>query len=82
MVVFAWIAGNPAAVPNSDGVVTVEAQKVKRLRGMALYLPVVLKTVFLSFKAPRVTIEQACWNAVADEAQAFSILMTGILPVV
>lgn len=40
-----------------DGVVTVEAQKVKHLRGMALYLPVVLKTVFLSFKAPRVTIE-------------------------
>jgi diacylglycerol kinase (ATP) len=40
-----------------DGVVTLEALKVKRLRGIALYLPVVLKTVFLSHKAPRVTIE-------------------------
>jgi YegS/Rv2252/BmrU family lipid kinase len=40
-----------------DGVVTVEALKVKWLRGMALYLPVVLKTVFLSLKVPQVTIE-------------------------
>jgi YegS/Rv2252/BmrU family lipid kinase len=40
-----------------DGVVTVEAVKVKWLRGLALYLPVVLKTVFLSLKIPRVTIE-------------------------
>ncbi|MBN2011842.1 diacylglycerol kinase family lipid kinase [candidate division KSB1 bacterium] len=31
-----------------DGIVTVEAKKFKRLRGMALYLPVVLKTVFLT----------------------------------
>jgi diacylglycerol kinase (ATP) len=40
-----------------DGAVTVEALKVKRLRGLALYLPVVLKTVFLYYKAPRVTVE-------------------------
>jgi len=40
-----------------DGVVTLEARKVKRLRGLALYLPVVLKTVFLSHKCPLVTIE-------------------------
>ncbi|MDZ7261218.1 MAG: diacylglycerol kinase family protein, partial [candidate division KSB1 bacterium] len=40
-----------------DGVVTVEARKFQRLRGMALYLPVVLKTVFVSLKAPLVTIE-------------------------
>jgi diacylglycerol kinase (ATP) len=39
------------------GVVTVEARKVKRLRGIALYLPVVLKTVFLYYKAPALTIE-------------------------
>jgi YegS/Rv2252/BmrU family lipid kinase len=38
------------------GVVTREARKVKRLRGIALYLPVVLKTVFLYYKAPMVTI--------------------------
>ncbi|MBN2394636.1 MAG: diacylglycerol kinase family lipid kinase [Anaerolineae bacterium] len=37
------------------GVVTFEARKVKWVRGMALYLPVVLKTVFLSH-APNVTI--------------------------
>ena len=52
-----------------DGVVTVEAQKVRRLRGVALYLPVVLKTVFLSFKAPRVTIEYD------DQELALSALM-------
>jgi YegS/Rv2252/BmrU family lipid kinase len=40
-----------------DGVVTAECRKFKRLRGMALYLPAVLKTVFLSFKAPRSVIE-------------------------
>jgi YegS/Rv2252/BmrU family lipid kinase len=40
-----------------DGVVTVEARKVKWLRGMALYLPVVLKTVFLALKIPMATIE-------------------------
>ena len=39
------------------GVVTLEALKVKRLRGMALYLPVVLKTIFLSLKIPLATIE-------------------------
>ncbi len=39
-----------------DGVVTLEAMKVRRLRGMALYLPVVLKTVFVSMKPPRVVI--------------------------
>jgi YegS/Rv2252/BmrU family lipid kinase len=39
------------------GVVTREARKIKRLRGIALYLPVVLKTVFLYHKAPPVTIE-------------------------
>jgi diacylglycerol kinase (ATP) len=40
-----------------DAVVTIEAQKFRRLRGMALYFPVVLKTVFLTNKATRVTIE-------------------------
>jgi diacylglycerol kinase (ATP) len=38
------------------GIVTLEARKVKWVRGMALYLPVVLKTIFLS-QAPQVTIE-------------------------
>ncbi len=38
------------------GTVTVESRKMKYLRGLALYLPVVLKTIFLT-QAPRVTIE-------------------------
>lgn len=38
------------------GIVTREAYKVKWVRGMALYLPVVLKTVFLT-QAPHMTIE-------------------------
>ena len=40
-----------------DGLVTMEARKFKRLRGMALYLPVVLKTIFLTMRPPRVEIE-------------------------
>ena len=40
-----------------DAVVTVEAQKFRWLRGMALYFPVVLKTVFLTNKATTVTLE-------------------------
>ena len=36
-----------------DGVVTEECQKFKRLRGMALYLPAVLKTVFVSLRPAR-----------------------------
>lgn len=39
-----------------DAVVVRETRKVKRLRGLALYLPVVLKTVFLYYKAPQVQI--------------------------
>jgi diacylglycerol kinase (ATP) len=59
-----WLAvdgGTPRWFDNTvgigfDGVVTLEALKFKRLRGMALYLPVVLKTVFVAFKAPQVSI--------------------------
>ena len=40
-----------------DGLVTMEARKFKRLRGMALYLPVVVKTIFLTMHPPRVEIE-------------------------
>jgi diacylglycerol kinase (ATP) len=40
-----------------EGVVTVEARKIKFLRGMALYLPTVLKSVFLSLQAARSEIE-------------------------
>ncbi|MGD2148476.1 MAG: diacylglycerol kinase family lipid kinase [Anaerolineae bacterium] len=40
-----------------DGAVLVETLKMKQLRGLALYLPAVLKTIFMNFKAPRMTIE-------------------------
>ena len=40
-----------------DGAVLVETLKMKRLRGLALYLPAVLKTIFMNFKAPQMTIE-------------------------
>lgn len=39
-----------------DAVVAAEVRKVKWLRGLAVYLPVVLKTVFFSPPAPRVRI--------------------------
>jgi len=57
-----WIPGSdPQYFDNTvnvgfGGVVTREAQKVKWLTGTALYLPVVLKTVFLYFEAPYVKI--------------------------
>lgn len=38
------------------GTVTLEARKVKWVRGMALYLPVVLKTIFLA-RSPRMTVK-------------------------
>jgi diacylglycerol kinase (ATP) len=40
-----------------DGVVTNECRKFKRLHGLAMYIVAVLKTVFLSFKAPRSVVE-------------------------
>lgn len=40
-----------------SGIVTQEARKVKWLRGTALYLPVVLKTVFLRHHTPQVTMQ-------------------------
>lgn len=40
-----------------DGAVLVETLRMKRLRGLPLYLLAVLKTIFLNFEAPRVTIE-------------------------
>lgn len=40
-----------------DGLVSMETRRYKRLRGMALYIPVVLKTVFISMRPPRVRIE-------------------------
>ncbi|MHB1294348.1 MAG: diacylglycerol/lipid kinase family protein [Anaerolineae bacterium] len=39
-----------------DGLVTLETRKPSRLRGMALYLPAVLKTIFFSMRPPRVEI--------------------------
>jgi diacylglycerol kinase (ATP) len=40
-----------------DGTVTVVAKRFKHLRGMALYLPVVLNSIFVTNKATRVTVE-------------------------
>ena len=40
-----------------DGAVTERARHVRWLRGIALYLPVVLQTIFIYYKAPRVTIQ-------------------------
>ena len=40
-----------------DGVVTVVGKRFKWLRGMALYIPVVLRTIFVDMVPPRVRIE-------------------------
>ncbi len=39
-----------------DGAALIETLKIKRLRGLPLYLLAVLKTVFVSFKAPLATV--------------------------
>lgn len=39
-----------------DGLVTTGARRLRYLRGMALYLPVVLKTIFLDMHPPRAQI--------------------------
>jgi diacylglycerol kinase (ATP) len=49
------------------GTVTYEARKIKRGRGLAVYLPAVLKTIFLS-QAPRVTIEYDGQKAILKAA--------------
>lgn len=59
-----------------DGVVTIEAQKFKWLRGMALYLPVVLKTVFLSNKPTRVKIE--CDDQIIEDSTLQLTVANGI----
>jgi YegS/Rv2252/BmrU family lipid kinase len=40
-----------------DGAVLIETLKMRRLRGLALYLVAVLKTIFLNFEAPMTSIE-------------------------
>ena len=40
-----------------EGVVTIEAKKIKYLRGLALYLPAVLKSIFVSLQPARSVIE-------------------------
>lgn len=39
-----------------DGMVTMETHKMKHLRGMALYLPAVLKTIFLTLTTPHIEL--------------------------
>lgn len=56
------IDGEPRYFDNTvgigfEGVVTQEARKFKRLRGIALYLPAVLKSVFVSLHPARSVIE-------------------------
>jgi diacylglycerol kinase (ATP) len=40
-----------------EGTVNIEARKIKHLRGMALYLPAVLKSIFISMSPARSVIE-------------------------
>ncbi len=39
-----------------DGMVVIETRKIKHLRGILLYLPAVLRTIFVSMKIPRVEL--------------------------
>ncbi len=39
-----------------DGLVVKETRRIKRLRGIALYLPAVLKTIFVTMQVPRIEL--------------------------
>lgn len=53
-----------------DADVNVEAHKIKRLRGFLIYLVAVLKTLFVHYRTPHVTIRYD------DEVLAFPMFMT------
>ncbi len=55
-----------------DGMVVIETRKIKHLRGIALYLPAVLKTIFISMKIPHVEL------TLDGEAQELDALMLTI----
>jgi YegS/Rv2252/BmrU family lipid kinase len=52
-----------------DAVVNIESRKIKHLRGAAVYVPAVLKTILFYFRAPR------CRIALADQASFEDNLM-------
>jgi YegS/Rv2252/BmrU family lipid kinase len=43
-----------------EGVVATEIRKIKYLRGLALYLPAVLKAIFMTMRSARAAIEYRC----------------------
>jgi YegS/Rv2252/BmrU family lipid kinase len=43
-----------------EGVVATEIRKIKHLRGLALYLPAVLKAIFMTLRSARAAIEYRC----------------------
>ncbi len=55
-----------------DADVIVEAQKIKRLRGFAIYLVAVLRTLFVHYRTPHVTVRYG------DEVMKFPMFMTVI----
>jgi diacylglycerol kinase (ATP) len=55
-----------------DGMVVIETRKIKHLRGILLYLPAVLRTIFVSMKIPRVEL------VMDGEAQELDALMLTI----
>ncbi|MBN1402283.1 MAG: YegS/Rv2252/BmrU family lipid kinase, partial [Anaerolineae bacterium] len=59
-----------------DGVVTEECQKFKRLRGMALYLPAVLKTVFVSLRPARAEITFRVNGSAPERIQSTVLMAT------
>lgn len=58
-----------------DGLVTIECQKVKFVRGLALYLPVVLKTIFLNMPEPLVEID--CDGEIIRKKAAMTVISNG-----
>jgi diacylglycerol kinase (ATP) len=58
-----------------DGLVTMGCRKHKRLRGIALYLPVVLQTIFLGAPPPRVKIVYD--GEVIEKASLMTVVSNG-----
>ena len=59
-----------------DGVVTEECQKFKHLRGMALYLPAVLKTIFVTLRPARSEITYRINESAPQKIQSTVLMAT------
>jgi diacylglycerol kinase (ATP) len=71
----AWRYFDNTAGIGFDGLVTIEARRHRHARGMALYLPVVLKTIFTTMQPLRLTITAD--GATTRETAVMAVICNG-----